>query len=103
VWLPGYGDILVQPCRKIRRSISLPIVLDFEQGFGEPYVSVFWLNELERAGVGASAMAKALKLELKTGKISSLRERHGNVYDLLESWMNVEEVRRIRESYVKKI
>jgi methylisocitrate lyase len=46
-------DELVQICRKIRRSISLPIVVDFEQGFGEPYVSVFWMNELERAGVAA--------------------------------------------------
>jgi len=247
-------DELVQMCRKIRRSISLPIVVDFEQGFGEPYVSVFWMNELERAGVAAvhiddyglpykcpfipphvmalesmdetadkiramageklnsefmvigrpgtyvarvhpdeesrradwlrrakayqeagsdaimaicwtvehakyfrsqiegpmmtirtlgteinadrvqyasdmmdltvdelydlgyqlqiepttmlgvavNAMVKALEMERRTGKISSLREQHGNLYDLLESWMNVAEVRRIRESYVKK-
>ncbi len=247
-------DELVQICRKIRRSISLPIVVDFEQGFGEPYVSVFWMNELERAGVAAvhiddyglpykcpfipphvmalesmdetadkiramageklnpdfmvigrpgtyvarvhpneesrradwlrrakayqeagsdaimaicwtvehakffrsqiegpmmtirtlgteinidrvqyssdmmelsvdelydlgyqlqiepttmlgvavNAMVEALELERKTGKISSLREQHGNLYDLLESWMNVAEVRRIRENYVKK-
>jgi 2-methylisocitrate lyase-like PEP mutase family enzyme len=247
-------DELVNMCRKIRRSISLPIVVDFEQGFGEPYVSVFWMNELERAGVAAlhiddyglpykcpfipphvmalesmdetadkiramageklnpefmvigrpgtyvarvhpdeesrradwlrrakayqeagsdaimaicwtveharffrsqiegpmmtirtlgteinvdrvqyasdmmeltvdelydlgyqlqiepttmlgvavHAMVEAMALERKTGKISSLREQHGNLYDLLESWMNVAEVRRIRESYVKK-
>jgi methylisocitrate lyase len=247
-------DELVQICRKIRRSISLPIVVDFEQGFGEPYVSVFWMNELERAGVAAvhiddyglpykcpfipphvmalesmdetadkiramageklnpdfmvigrpgtyvarvhpdeesrradwlrrakayqeagsdaimaicwtvehakffrsqiegpmmtirtlgteinvdrvqyssdmmelsvdelydlgyqlqiepttmlgvavNAMVQAMELERKTGRISSLREQHGNLYDLLESWMNVAEVRRIRENYVKK-
>ena len=44
---------IVDMCRKIRGSISLPIVVDFEQGFGEPYVSVFWMHEFERAGVAA--------------------------------------------------
>ncbi len=43
-------DQILDMCRKIRRSISLPIVVDFEQGFGEPYASVFWMNEFERAG-----------------------------------------------------
>jgi 2-methylisocitrate lyase-like PEP mutase family enzyme len=46
-------DETVEVCRKIRRSISLPIVVDFEQGFGEPYASVFWMHEFERAGVAA--------------------------------------------------
>lgn len=46
-------DELLHAVRKIRRSISLPIVLDFEQGFGEPYASVFWMHEFERAGVAA--------------------------------------------------
>lgn len=46
-------DEVLEVCRKIRRSISLPIVVDFEQGFGEPYVSVFWMREFERAGVAA--------------------------------------------------
>lgn len=46
-------DELVSVCRKVRRSTSLPIVVDFEQGFGEPYASVFWMQELERAGVAA--------------------------------------------------
>jgi methylisocitrate lyase len=44
-------DELVRICRKIRRAISLPIVVDFEQGFGEPYVAVYWMKELEAAGV----------------------------------------------------
>lgn len=46
-------DDLVQVCRKIRRAVSLPIVVDFEQGFGEPYASVFWMKELEAVGVAA--------------------------------------------------
>src|SRR5438309_4930052 len=37
---------LVRICQKIRRSVSLPIVVDFEQGFGEPYVAVHWMKEL---------------------------------------------------------
>lgn len=246
------GDI-VEMCRKIRRSVSLPIVVDFEQGFGEPYVSVFWMHEFERAGVAAvhiddyglpykcpfipphvmnlesmdetadkiramageklnpefmvigrpgtyvarvhpdeesrradwlrraktyqeagadaimaicwtkeharffrsqvdgpmmtirtlgteikadrvqyasdmmeltvdelyelgyqmqiepttmlgvavNAMVKALALEKQTGKISSLAGEHGNLYDLLDLWMNVPEVRRIRQTYIK--
>ena len=44
---------LVRICRKIRRAVSLPIVVDFEQGFGEPYVAVHWMKELEAAGVAA--------------------------------------------------
>jgi 2-methylisocitrate lyase-like PEP mutase family enzyme len=46
-------DEVLALCRKIRRSIHLPIVVDFEQGFGEPYASVFWMQEFERAGVAA--------------------------------------------------
>jgi methylisocitrate lyase len=44
---------LVRICRKIRHAVSLPIVVDFEQGFGEPYVAVYWMKELEAAGVAA--------------------------------------------------
>jgi 2-methylisocitrate lyase-like PEP mutase family enzyme len=46
-------DEILAACRKIRRAIALPIVVDFEQGFGEPYASVFWMQEFERAGVAA--------------------------------------------------
>lgn len=46
-------DEVLSVCRKIRRSVSLPIVVDFEQGFGEPYASVYWMHEFERAGVAA--------------------------------------------------
>jgi 2,3-dimethylmalate lyase len=46
-------DELVRISRKIRRAVSLPIVVDFEQGFGEPSVAVYWMRELEAAGVAA--------------------------------------------------
>lgn len=41
---------LLDTVRKIRRSISLPIMVDFEQGFGDVYAAVYWLHEFERAG-----------------------------------------------------
>lgn len=44
---------LIRTCRKIRSAVQIPIVVDFEQGFGEPYVSVYWMKELEAAGVSA--------------------------------------------------
>ena len=44
---------LVRICRRIRGAVSIPIVVDFEQGFGEPYVSVYWMKELEGVGVSA--------------------------------------------------
>src|ERR1700733_11531613 len=44
---------LVDMCRKMRRATSLPIIADFEQGFGEPYVSVYWMKELAAVGVAA--------------------------------------------------
>jgi 2-methylisocitrate lyase-like PEP mutase family enzyme len=46
-------DELVRVCRKIRRAVSLPIVVDFEQGFGEPFAAVYWMKEFEAAGVAA--------------------------------------------------
>lgn len=55
--VPDIGIIgpeeLVRVCRNIRRAVSLPIVVDFEQGFGEPYVSVYWMKELAAVGVAA--------------------------------------------------
>jgi 2-methylisocitrate lyase-like PEP mutase family enzyme len=44
---------LVRICRCIRHAVDLPIVVDFEQGFGEPYVAVYWMKELQAAGVSA--------------------------------------------------
>lgn len=46
-------DELVRVCRNVRRAISIPIVVDFEQGFGEPYAAVYWMKALEDAGVAA--------------------------------------------------
>jgi 2-methylisocitrate lyase-like PEP mutase family enzyme len=51
-------------------------------------------------GVAANAMVEAAATERRTGRMSSLKHLHGNLYDLLEQWMNVAEVRRIRERYV---
>jgi 2,3-dimethylmalate lyase len=55
--VPDIGIIgpeeLVRVCRRIRHAVSIPIVVDFEQGFGEPYVSVYWMKELQAAGVSA--------------------------------------------------
>jgi phosphoenolpyruvate phosphomutase len=55
--VPDIGVIgpqdLVRVCRSIRRAVDLPIVVDFEQGFGEPYASVFWMKELQAAGASA--------------------------------------------------
>ena len=33
--------------------MDLPIVVDFEQGFASPYVSVYWMKELQAAGASA--------------------------------------------------
>lgn len=46
-------DELVRLCRRVRHAVNLPIVVDFEQGFGEPYVAVYWMKELQAAGVAA--------------------------------------------------
>lgn len=55
--VPDIGVIgpeeLVRVCRRIRNAVDLPIVVDFEQGFGEPYVAVYWMKELQAAGVSA--------------------------------------------------
>ena len=55
--LPDIGvigpEILVDLCRRVRRAVDIPIVVDFEQGFGEPYASVYWMKQLEVAGVNA--------------------------------------------------
>jgi 2-methylisocitrate lyase-like PEP mutase family enzyme len=55
--VPDIGAIgpeeLVRICLKIRQAVNIPIVVDFEQGFGEPYVSVYWMKELETVGVSA--------------------------------------------------
>ena len=53
--VPDIGVIspedLGRTCRKIRQAVNIPIVADFEQDFGEPYFSVYWMKELEAVGV----------------------------------------------------
>ena len=55
--LPDIGlitpDYVVDLCRRVRRAVDIPIVVDFEQGFGEPYAAVHWMKEFEAAGVSA--------------------------------------------------
>lgn len=55
--IPDIGVIgpeeLVRVCLKIRQEVNIPILVDFEQGFGEPYVSVYWMKQLEAVGVSA--------------------------------------------------
>jgi hypothetical protein len=52
-------------------------------------------------GVAANAMVKAAARERATGKMNSVAAEHGNLYDLMDRWMNVPEVRRIRRQYVQ--
>lgn len=55
--LPDIGIVgpeeVVRACRDIRRVTDLPIIVDFEQGFGEPYASVYWMKRLAEAGASA--------------------------------------------------
>lgn len=39
--------------RKIARAISIPIIVDFEQGYGDAYTAVYWMREFEKAGAAA--------------------------------------------------
>ena len=50
-------------------------------------------------GVAVNAMVKAAKEERASGRMLDLEEQHGNLYDIMDAWMNVDEVRRIRETY----
>ena len=52
-------------------------------------------------GVAANAMVQAAARERQTGRMQSVAAEHGNLYELMEQWMNVKEVRRIRQSHVK--
>ena len=58
--------------------------------------SVMWL-----LGAALTAMVKAAKRERASGRMIDLEEEHGNLYDILDTWMNVPEVKRIRSTYCK--
>src|SRR5262245_3419407 len=53
-------------------------------------------------GVAASSMLRAALRARKSGRMLELEEEHGNVYDILNTWMNVPEVIRIRQTYCDK-
>ena len=44
---------------------------------------------------------EAAKRERASGRMIDLEEEHGNLYDILDTWMNVPEVKRIRSTYCK--
>jgi len=50
-------------------------------------------------GVATNAMLKAAQRLRACGAMIDLEEEHGNLYDILDMWMNVPEVRRIRSTY----
>lgn len=39
--------------RRISGAVNLPIIVDFEQGQGDPSNTIFWMHEFERAGAAA--------------------------------------------------
>ena len=55
--LPDVGVVtaseMLDTVRRVRRAVDLPIMVDFEQGFGDVYAAVHWMHEFERAGVAA--------------------------------------------------
>ena len=44
-------------------------------------------------------MMDAATRERASGRMYDLQDEHGNLYDILDTWMNVPEVKRIRSSY----
>jgi len=52
-------------------------------------------------GVAANAMVAAAEKVRSTGRSNAVAAEHGNLYDHLERWMDVSEVRRIRTAYVQ--
>jgi 2-methylisocitrate lyase-like PEP mutase family enzyme len=53
-------------------------------------------------GVAANAMLAAATRVRETGRSDAVSSEHGNLYDHLERWMDVGEVRRIRTQYVDR-
>ena len=50
-------------------------------------------------GFANNAMLKAAQRLRVSGAMIDLEEEHGNLYDILDTWMNVSEVRRICSTY----
>ena len=53
-------------------------------------------------GVAANAMLDAALRVRETGRSDAVAAEHGNLYDHLERWMAVSDVRRIRQEYVER-
>jgi 2-methylisocitrate lyase-like PEP mutase family enzyme len=53
-------------------------------------------------GVAANAMWSAAQKVRSTGRSDAVAAEHGNLYDLLERWMDVSSVRRVRAEYVDR-
>ena len=51
-------------------------------------------------GVAANAMLEAATRVRESGRSDAVAAEHGSLYDHLERWMDVAEVRRIRTQYV---
>lgn len=49
----GSPHELLDLIRKVSRAVSIPIIVDFEHGFGDAYNAVYWLQEFEKAGAAA--------------------------------------------------
>jgi 2-methylisocitrate lyase-like PEP mutase family enzyme len=54
-------------------------------------------------GVAANAMQSAAERVKASGRSDAVASEHGSLYDHLERWMDVAEVRRIRRTYVDGI
>ena len=52
-------------------------------------------------GVAANAMLEAAERVRASGRSNTVAQEHGNLYEHLERWMDVAEVRRIRATYVE--
>jgi 2-methylisocitrate lyase-like PEP mutase family enzyme len=53
-------------------------------------------------GIAANAMWQAAQQALRSGSSITLADQHGNLYDLLEKWMDVKTVRDYRARYVNQ-
>ena len=87
-------DIAADRVQYSREIMSLTIDDLFELGY-EMYIEPTTL-----LGVAANAMLDAAIRVRETGRSDVVAAEHGNLYDHLERWMDVAEVRRIRSKYV---
>ena len=83
----------------VAREMGVSLSIDELYALGyEMYVEPTTLT-----GVAANAMWEAAQRVRATGRSDEVAAEHGNLYDHLERWMDVAEVRRIRASYVKEL